>query len=437
MENFKKILADIDTCVVFSLPSELSLIKQEGTVHNIFFGQSLNCEGESIKEDESKSTTVNVSSEDLKSKSENVSSDTLELKTEIDCPKQPTPDIDSFISGELNSKIKGVVLEDLDSGRETISKQQGNSQREELKESHMSSHQSATALPQNLFCDKNRRQVAVENAKKHLSEALCNSETVYPTFHTFEELDTLCSNWSLVNKDRNLLASAPEAMTKSKDWLISADIVMTAANLDLQELREKALRKSKHCEDIKSQTSDESSEQPPTLKQKKTYAEPSKHKARKLSKKNPSSHQNEKRSHHHKSFADHEDSSHEWLWDNSSNLYYIWDTTYSCYHLYNPNLNCHFKWEPQKNQYFKWDEVSKTYVLWNCEFNRYEGTKSSSNLADKSRFVNENTSGCSSSELNENYLSWFTLWNKQLKQIHDQVYQAEYLKNMCSKFNKS
>lgn len=403
VENFKKLVSDIKDTTVYTLPTELNLIKQEKKQQTVFFApsseQGSDCSSSRQQDTESGSTRR----EDTILADE----DAVIPDAKEECEFKNEGSVrDSFqkMKASEEFKTKGTVSEE-------NCEKNGNFV--------FVPKQVETDATQILTLKVNtRKEVAVQKASTHLSQVLCAPKRELLKWQPFEELQKMLSDCTLQDEDSTHKVLSSEVAPEKKDWWPSASIVLTAANLHLQELRDASRRKTDPRENVGNEISDTSSESIVNTSMKRDYNQDTRKKSRsKL--KNSSSHT---RFSQKRQAADSHGATREsfnWLWDESSKLYYVWDTAAKFYHLYNPYSDQYFKWEPQLNRYFKWDSSSGIYELWNCETGCYHSNKDKNNVR-------------SSSTLDENYANWFALWNKHLKQMSWQIYQVEYLRNMVS-----
>lgn len=423
---------------MYVLPTDLSLIKQVSKLEEVFFGSPKKYEGELVNSFDSLdlNNQAEGGSENLGAKNE----ETCLKKIQCEDEKTAIEDISiknecedgKFLIGNSKNPIKPRMPQeskwDLSTNnRKTLSKEHIKLSTGLLPPSNSSQGGETSSAPVNARVnqDKTVCQIAMLRATDQLSKALCASKQHLLTLHTYDDLEKSFSEWSLCKEAEGKNESSPSGVNhENRDWWPSANVVLTAANLQLQELRENALKKPGECEDVKydlkSTLSDDSS-----YHQKKSIPKSQK----RFNGKSGGKSQFNMTSKSHVSPASQNDSC--WLWDESSKLYYIWDEMNSYYYLYNPDINCHFIWESGLNRYYKWDIASQKYRLWDCEANCY-CDKSNVNLNDRNRLDGHSDTVFPRDSSDQSYISWFSMWNKQIRQMSLQVYQAEYLKNLLS-----
>lgn len=421
VDNFQKILSDISDVTIYALPSDLSLLKQANRDNGVFFDSTTKCTDES-------NVIKGPCAEDSEIKVRDFESEGLCSRKPIYSNKE-----EKFCENKNRNLGKS---KNHSSGTDVVEEQLGSSLCEaENIVGTMSSgeavHQvtSASAALSNKNKDQNK---ILQKATAHVSEALMGSKRKDMKFHSYEELETMFSQWVVTDATTKCDNNTPESTPKCKDWWSSASVVLTSASLQLEEIKEKAVPKpehisiGEHCESSASSESHSSAE----IKWK------TRHFRKKRSNKSNS------KSYHSKGTIPNEDrevsamngsmsnADTAWVWDETSRLFYIWDDIHSCYHLYNPYLKCSFKWEPGPNKYFKWDSDAQIYRLWDCEESKYLKSHVQETQASKSE---QSSSSEVRSSTQENVSNWFHLWNRHLQCMSLQVYQMEYLNSLLRK----
>lgn len=434
VDNFKKLLSELNDSMVYFLPADLSLIKQVSKLQDVFFGSHKNCEGELVS---------SLGSLDLNVEIEGTSKN-LGGKIDLICPKTFQEEAKTAANEDMNisdtndiEKIstetvkKSIVPEKEDDCKPKPVTHRGNAPaKEPIQVSTLST--STTGATQASYetvigranQDKTVSETAMTRATDQVAKALCAPRHCLPTLYTYEDIEKSFAKWSLSEEGRKNETPASGNNLKFKDWWSSANVVLTAADLQLQELRENSLKQQGQSEDVKYDPETTSSEDS-SYHRKKIITKSRKIKSKRESGERPTSKMPKCRV---SSTAQNDT---PWLWDETSKLYYIWDEMNSCYYLYNPDLRSHFKWESGLNRYYKWDTVCEQYRLWNCEASCYCDTNQV-NLNNDNSFQDSSNSAFPRNSMDENYINWFLMWNKQIKQMSLQVYQAEYLKNVLS-----
>ncbi|XP_034232199.1 DEAD-box ATP-dependent RNA helicase CshA-like [Thrips palmi] len=434
VDNFKKMLSEINESIVYVLPADLSLIKHVSKLEDVFFGSHKKCEGDLVSKLENLDLTV----ED-EGVSENLGPKIGEVclnKRQSEDEKAAHEDVNIPVKCEGEKMSMGISKNPKGTKREEECKSNlkvpgGNTLSKEcskvstcslLSSSHATEASCALAnSAPNL--GKTVSETALQRATDQLSKALCAPKQKSLTLCTYEDMEKSFNEWSLSTKGSKIESSSSGNNNDFKDWWSSANLVLTAANLQLQELRENGLKKPSEFEAVQHDpeytSSDESVYQP-----KKNIPKTQKKKSKG---KTGGSSQTNMASKYQTLSTSPQDT--PWLWDESSKLYYIWDELESCYYLYNPDLKCHFKWESGLNRYYKWDTVSQKYRLWDCETSCYCDTRNL-NLNDANSFGYHSDMSFPRNQLDQNYISWFSMWSKQIRQMSLQVYQAEFLKNL-------
>lgn len=440
VESFKKILLEINDSVVYTLPSDLSLIKKGHNLENVFYGSFKKPTGDQLISDSFKMQAENVIGGEPVLENENHVDKNLKCQSE--CIVTGEEDTRNNNTTEKQIKLtNGNVECQVEPNCEESSKAGSkNAITEELKESSPEAKDRNLPTSSTIVNTKSRLEIAVQQAATELSKVLCTSKRQALTFHSFEDLETMCSSWIPDGKKCENEPAQPEENLKFQDWWTSANTVLTAANLQLQELKESTLKKSDSSKDVKCEvlysSSEDSIYQPKKGSQKTEKKKSSRRNVKSSSRHKIGSSSNPKDHGDKVPAASQDDAS--WLWDESSKLNYIWDKDLSCYHLYNPELNCYFKWEPGSNKYYKWDTVSQNFKLWDCESGSYYNSNARSHSVNEPEFPMGNSFAPQSRNmLDQNYLGWFAMWNKQIRQMSTQVYQAEYFQNLFGKFHNS
>lgn len=437
VEAFRKILSEINDATVYALPSDLSLIKKDGQFLDIVFGPSLSVldnPSENNGEVNEPHSPDGVGPEVQKTDS-STNVEKVEMKTEV----QNLIEINAE-SAETKSLSN---LKEGNPGRE-IPKSSSESTQNVVVEGYCLKTVGQHG-PKAIECDS-RKDEAIQQASAQLNEVLCMSKpNVNVGLRSLEELEENYTHWIAGNnKDYSREVTSLTNELKIPDWWASANLVLTAAKLQLQELKESSVSRSNLNELVGNYSSDSSEERGSERVQEKITKKVCGKKEKKLkggsyhkkSKSKADTHCSGLSSQNNRETLELQGST--WLWDESSKLYYLWDSSLSVYHLYNPELECYFKWEPGTDRYFKWDNLLQEYRLWDCASNCYCGTKETTSKEAKSKFLSANSNKNTESTghvYNQNYVQWFSLWNKHLRQMSWQVYQVEYLNNLCHKFH--
>ncbi|KAK3912902.1 putative ATP-dependent RNA helicase DDX20 [Frankliniella fusca] len=427
VEAFKKILYEINNTTVYTLPDDLSLIKETGKLTEIFFGPQESALNKCHLGQEEEVNRHNLSNssdqEDHKIPSSNDIKEQL-ADTDIICGKETCAEFKANVNEET---VRREISQDVKDS--TVIKGLGGPFQKLFDK-----------IGEKSNVPTSRRDGVVQHASAQLSEVLCMPNCREGRkFCSFEELAKTYSDWMDSNDSCNVEGVSSAKDEKNPEWWSSANILLTAAKLQLQELKERAVARpvhSQHAEDLSSDSSQkESGEKDQEDAVMKTCRKKTKKKQKKFS------HQKQQKgqtSPPHKVSESSDVRGSTWLWDESSKLYYYWDSSFSCYHLYNPDLESYFKWELGSDRYFKWDPLIHQYRLWDCASNCYLDTKEPKFKATNSTAFPSNSTKPSKARCdsqNQNYVQWFSLWNKHVRQMTWQVYQAEYLKHLCEKFH--